>query len=299
MSITDVWDEPLMAPRVDAHHHIWDLSTEEHGWLAGAAMAPIRRTFTLADLSGPVRQAGVCGTVLVQVRPSVLESREFLALAAAADRVLGVVGWVDLTDPGVADAIAELRGGPGGHLLKGIRHLVQSEADPTWLARPDVRRGLRAVGDAGLAYDLLTVAHQLPCAVDTVRALPEVTFVVDHLSKPPITTGEREPWATHLRALAAAPNVYCKLSGMVTEADWIRWTVSDLRPYADVALDAFGAHRLMFGSDWPVCLLAGTYAQVVTVAEELCSALSATERAEVFGGTAVRAYRLAVPGGQV
>ena len=295
MSTTHDGDRHLMTPRVDAHHHVWDLSADDHGWLAGAAMAPIRRTFTLADLSEAARDAEIRATVLVQVLPSMRESRDFLVLAAAANQVAGVVGWVDLTGPGVADDIAELRGGPGGHLLTGIRHLVQSEADPTWLTRPDVRRGLRAVGDAGLAYDLLTHPHQLPSAIDTVRALPDVTFVVDHLSKPPITTGEREPWATHLRALAAAPNVYCKLSGMITEADWTRWTVSDLRPFADVALDAFGAHRLMFGSDWPVCLLAGTYAQVVNVAEELCSALSAAERAEVFGGTAVRAYRLTMP----
>lgn len=272
---------------IDAHHHVWDVAARSHGWLDGPGLAGINRTFGLADLAPLAVDAGVERTVLVQVLPDVDETREFLALAAASPLVAGVVGWVDLTAPEVAATIAAL---PAG--LVGIRHLVQGERDPAWLSRPDVRRGIAAVGAAGLAYDLLTLPHQLPAAIDTVRALPEVTFVLDHLSKPPIAKGELEPWATRVRALAAEPNVFCKLSGLVTEADPAGWSVADLRPFVEVVLDAFGPARVMFGSDWPVCLLAASYAEVVEAAEALTSALSGTERQDLFAGTASRAYKL-------
>ncbi|MCA2221875.1 amidohydrolase family protein [Nonomuraea aurantiaca] len=275
------------APWVDAHHHVWDLGVRAHGWLDAEKLAPIRRTFTLDRLAEHAAAAGVGRTVLVQVLPDLTETVEFLALAAESELVAGVVGWVDLTAPAVAETLAGL---PGG--LVAIRHGVQAEPDPGWLTRPDVRRGLAAVASAGLAYDLLTLPHQLPAAIDTVAALPELTFVLDHLSKPPIASGQLEPWASRIRELAAHPNVYCKLSGMVTEADWASWRVTDLWPYAETVLAAFGPERVMFGSDWPVCLLAADYERVVSVAEELCAGLSAGERAAVFGGTARRAYRL-------
>ncbi|TDB74606.1 amidohydrolase [Micromonospora sp. KC721] len=281
--------------RIDAHHHVWDLDRRAQQWLGETRMAPIHRSFTLDDLAESVAEAGIDHTVLVQVLADMDETAEFLALAAGSNLVAGVVGWVDLTADGIRDTLAALRAGPGGERLVGLRHLVQAEADPAWLNRAEVRRGLRAVGHAGLCYDLLTLAHQLPSAIDTVRALPEVTFVLDHLSKPLIATGELEPWATRLRELAAEPNVYCKLSGMVTEADWRSWTVPGLRPYAETALEAFGAGRVMFGSDWPVCLLAGSYAKVVAAAEELTSGLTRPEQDQVFGGTAVRAYQLDLP----
>jgi L-fuconolactonase len=194
---------------------------------------------------------------------------------------------VDLTAADIAETLAEL----GGGKLVGIRHLVQSEPDPGWLRRDDVRRGLREVARAGLVYDLLTLPHQLPAAIDTVRAVPELTFVLDHLSKPPIASGALEPWAALVRELAAEPNVFCKLSGLVTEA-WPGWRPADLRPYAQVALEAFGPARVMFGSDWPVCLLASSYAEVTALAEDLTAGLTADERAQVFDGTAARAYRL-------
>ncbi|QFZ20937.1 amidohydrolase family protein [Saccharothrix syringae] len=289
--------------RIDAHHHLWRLrpgapggpgpGRRAHEWLAGPGSAAIRRDFTLDDLSPVASAAGIDRTVLVQVLPEVAETAEFLSLADGSDGlVAGVVGWVDLTDDGVGDALAALRAGPGGDLLVGVRHLVQGEADPRWLARPDVRRGLRAVAGAGLVYDLLVLVHQLPAAIEVVRALPGATFVLDHLAKPPIAAGGREPWESRIRELAAEPNVACKLSGMVTEADHAGWTAADLRPYADVVLDAFGPSRVMFGSDWPVCLLAGSYREVVAAAEELTAGLTAAERDEVFGGTAARVYRL-------
>ncbi|GAA1941287.1 amidohydrolase family protein [Kitasatospora viridis] len=281
--------------RIDAHHHVWDLTRRPQPWLDAPELADIRRSFGPADLAPLAKAAGIGRTVLVQVLPDLDETREFLALAAAEPLVAGVVGWVDLTDPGIADTLAELRQGPGGDLLVGVRHLVQGEADPAWLARPDVRRGLRAVGEAGLCYDLLTLPHQLPAAIETVRALPEQRFVLDHLSKPPIARGEQDPWAELLRELAREPTVSCKLSGLVTEADRDHWTLADLRPYAEVALDAFGPERIMFGSDWPVCLLAASYGQVVSTAQDLTGRLAPHERAQVFAGTAARVYGLTVP----
>ncbi|GAA1221028.1 amidohydrolase family protein [Kitasatospora nipponensis] len=278
--------------RIDAHHHVWDLARRPQPWLDAPESTVIRRGFGLADLAPLARAAGIERTVLVQVLPDLTETREFLALAAADDLVAGVVGWVDLTAPGIADTLADLRQGTGGASLVGVRHLVQGEADPAWLVRPDVRRGLRAVADAGLCYDLLTLPHQLPAAIETVQALPEVSFVLDHLSKPPIARGGPQPWAGRLRELAREPNVSCKLSGLVTEADRERWTVADLRPYAEAALDAFGPGRLMFGSDWPVCLLAASYEQVVSCAKELTDHLEPHERAQVFGDTAARVYGL-------
>jgi L-fuconolactonase len=280
---------------IDAHHHVWDPATRDHSWLADPALAPVRRAFTVADLAPRAAAAGVRATVLVQVLADLDETEEFLALAAKEPRVAGVVGWADLTAPDLADTSAALRGGPGDDALVGVRHLVQGEADPAYLTRPDVVRGLRIVARAGLAYDLLTRPHQLPAAIEVTRAVPELTFVLDHLSKPPVATGEVEPWATRLRALAAAPNVVAKLSGLVSEADNPCWTVADLRPYVEIALDAFSPDRLMFGSDWPVCLPAASYAQVVDAARELTAELSETERAAVFAGTARRAYRLELP----
>jgi L-fuconolactonase len=290
--------------RIDAHHHLWrpmpasHVSTgpgprrRPHRWLDAPSLAPLRRDFTLEDLARETAAAGIDRTILVQVLPETDETAEFLALAASTDLVAGVVGWADLTSNRLSDTLAALRAAPGGELLVGVRHLVQSEPDPDWLNRPDVHRGLHTVATAGLTYDLLTLPHQLTAAITTVRALPELTFVLDHLSKPPIAWGELQPWASLIRQLAAYPNVYCKLSGMVTESAWDHWSASDLRPYADAVLEAFGPQRVMFGSDWPVCLLASSYEEVVAVAEELTDGLTGAERSEVFGGTAARAYRL-------
>ncbi|GLY63410.1 amidohydrolase [Amycolatopsis taiwanensis] len=274
--------------KVDAHHHLWDVTAREHAWLDTPSMAPIRKTFTVADLEMEARAAGIERTVLVQVLPSVDETREFLSVAQQTPLIAGVVGWVDLTRPDVADTLAELTE-PAG--LVGIRHLVQGEPDPDWLNRPDVRRGLRAVADAGLRFDLLTLPHQLPAAIDTVRALPELTFVLDHLSKPPIASGRLDPWARLFRELAAEPNVVAKLSGLVTEAG-PGWEIATLRSYTELAMEAFGPGRLMFGSDWPVCLLAAGYSAWAEAAFELTGELSPAERAEVFGGTATRVYQL-------
>jgi len=277
---------------IDAHHHVWDLTVRDQPWMTGDALAPLRRTFTAAELMGELDGRGIEATVVVQTVSAAAETPELLQLAADSGPVAGVVGWVDLTAPDVADRLAALCERPGGERLVGIRHQVQDEPDPGWLLRDEVRRGLRAVAAAGLAYDLLTLPGQLPAAEATVRALPDARFVVDHLSKPRIADRVLEPWATGIRALAAYPNVTCKLSGMVTEADWSRWTLDDLRPYVDVVVEAFGPDRLMFGSDWPVCTLAASYGEVLDAAQQLTAQLSARERAAVFGGTARTVYGL-------
>ncbi|MFI9341782.1 amidohydrolase family protein [Streptomyces sp. NPDC052773] len=277
---------------VDAHHHLWDLSVRDQDWITGPELAPLRRAFTVDDLRAETTTAGVGRTVLVQTVTVPAETPELLALADGHDLIAGVVGWTDLTRPDVADELARLRALPGGRHLKGIRHQIQAEPDPEWLLRPDVRRGLAALADAGIVHDLVVRPHQLPACVRAAAAHPDLIFVLDHLGKPPVAAGATEPWAGSVRALAALPNTVCKLSGLVTEADLASWTVDDLRPYADVVLDAFGPHRLMFGSDWPVCTLAATYGEVLTTAAELTAALSEAERAEVFAGTATRVYGL-------
>jgi L-fuconolactonase len=275
---------------VDAHHHLWELSVRDQDWIAGDS--PLRRDFTMEDLRPEARAAGVDRTVLVQTITVPEETPEFLALAAEQELIAGVVGWTDLTRADIAEELAGLRALPGGEYLKGIRHQVQGEPDPEWLLRPDVRRGLAAVAEADLAYDLVVLPHQLPACARAAESLPQLTFVLDHLGKPPVGDGGIEPWATAVRALAALPNTVCKLSGLVTEADHASWTPDGLRPYADTVLDAFGPGRLMFGSDWPVCTLAASYGQVLSLAEELTASLDTSEREQVFSGTATGVYGL-------
>ncbi|WP_329030189.1 amidohydrolase family protein [Streptomyces sp. NBC_01423] len=277
---------------VDAHHHVWDLSVRDQDWITGEALAPLRRDFALADLESEARAAGVSATVLVQTVTVAEETPEFLALAESSELVAGVVGWSDLTAPDIADTLAALRELPGGDRLVGLRHQVQGEPDPEWLLRPDVLRGLAAAADAGLVYDLVVLPHQLPAATRAAAALPGLVFVLDHAGKPPVATGRTEPWADDLRALAALPNTVCKLSGLVTEADWRTWSTDDLRPYAETVIDAFGPGRLMFGSDWPVCRLAATYTEVLDTARALIRDLGEEERAAVLATTAERVYGL-------
>jgi L-fuconolactonase len=280
------------SPRIDAHHHFWDPARRSYPWMVGDALEPIRKPFGPADLVPELAAQGVSGTVLVQTVSSLEETREFLALAASWEFIWGVVGWVDLTSATVGDDLDALRDGPGGDRLVGIRHQVHDEADPDWLRRVDVRRGLAAVQARGLRYDLLVRARELPAAADTVGAFPNLQFVLDHIAKPRIVDGEDPEWRKGMPALAALPNVAVKLSGMVTEADWATWTPADLRPFVESVVDWFGAERLMFGSDWPVCLLAASYAGVVEGIKQALGVLSTDDEARIFGSNAVQVYGL-------
>ncbi|HWM05538.1 MAG TPA: amidohydrolase family protein [Actinophytocola sp.] len=273
---------------IDAHHHLWDPARRDYPWLAGPALAPIRRPYGLDELRGQTRASG---TILVQTVSSTAETEEFLATAAGSGGlVVGVVGWVDLTAPDVADRLAALRELPGGELLVGIRHQAEDEPESGWPLRADVVRGLAAVTAAGLAYDLLVNPAQYAAATELADRLPDTRLVLDHAGKPPVASGVLEPWAGAVTELARRPNVSCKLSGLVTEASWASWQTADLAPYAAHVLDRFGPDRVLFGSDWPVCELAATYEQVVAAAETLTAELSEAEQAAVFGGTARRVY---------
>ncbi|MFE2868290.1 amidohydrolase family protein [Embleya sp. NPDC059259] len=276
---------------VDAHHHLWDTAEREYGWMDGAWADPLRGRFGPGELAAAVGHRGQVATIAVQAVADTAESAELLAIAAdPGTPVAAVVGWVDLTARDAADSIAALRAGPGGKHLVGIRHLVQDEPDPDWLLRPDVARALAELTRAGLVYDLLVKPPQLAAAVRVARAHPELSFVLDHIGKPEIGTGDREPWAAAIRDIAALPNVTVKLSGVVTEADWREWTVAEVLPYARHALETFGPQRTMFGSDWPVCTLAASYDEVFSLAARTCADLSTAERDRVFGGTARTVY---------
>jgi L-fuconolactonase len=279
---------------VDSHHHFWDPTRRDYYWM-GEELAVIRRRFGPDDLRPLLAAGGVDRTIVVQTIPSVDETREFLATGAATDFVAGVVGWVDLTDPSVAKTLAELRAATGGNLLVGIRHQVHDEPDAGWLLRKDVQRGIEAVGDAGLVYDLLVRTRELPAALAVVRRLPDVSFVIDHIAKPKIAAGADDPeWERTMAPFGERPNVACKLSGMVTEASWTDWSLDDLQPYVRRALSWFGSERCMFGSDWPVCELAATYEEVVDALRATVSDLKPADQQAIFGGNAIRVYGLSV-----
>jgi L-fuconolactonase len=279
---------------IDAHHHLWDPGIRRHAWLDG--QPALRRPFTMEEFTGLAAGHGVTGSVLVQVLPSAEETAEFLALAGGGGGTLvtSVVGWADLTERDVAVQIARLRALPGGDRLAGLRHLVQDEPDPGWLDRPDVRRGLDAVGEAGLVYDLLVRPAQLPAAIRAARDLPRVRFVLDHGGKPDIAHRRLEPWGSLVAELALQPNVSCKLSGLVTEAG-PHWSAARIGPYASRLIDWFGPDRLMFGSDWPVCTLAASYGEVLGLAVALAVRLGPDEVDAVLGRNAARIYGLGRP----
>ena len=274
---------------VDAHQHFWDLRLFPQDWLAGPEMKPIRRTFLPKNLAPLLRKAGVDRTVFVQTKHDLAENRWVLGLADEHEWIGGVVGWVDLRSPRCEEQIVEFREHPK---FVGVRHVVQDEPDGDWIVRPDVLRGLKALQKHGVPYDLLFTAKHLKHAATVARKLPGLRLVIDHLSKPDIRGARILGWIDEFRSAAEFPNVYCKLSSMATQADWKRWRLADLRPYVQAALDLFGPDRLMFGSDWPVCLLATTYQEWFDAITDLLEPLSRDERARIMGGTAAQFYRL-------
>jgi len=274
--------------RIDAHQHFWKYDPVEYPWIDDG-MQPLRRDFLPEDLEPQLRRSGFDACVAVQVRQSLDETRWLLDLADRHPFVGGVVGWVDLLSE---EAGAQIEAFAGQPKLVGFRHIVQSEPDDHFLLQPEFCRGIALLETFDLAYDILIYPRHLPVAADFVRRFEGQRFVLDHLAKPEIARGEVRAWERDLRALAASPNVYCKLSGLVTEADWRSWTGEQIRPYLDVAFDCFGAGRLMIGSDWPVCTVAADYARTMDVVMNYLGEFSAPDRDAVLGGNARRFWRL-------
>jgi L-fuconolactonase len=281
----------LSAPAIDAHAHLVDPAHPLDPGLAGD-LGSLGRTFGAADLRPELDAEGISGAIVVQITATLDETRDLLALAADVPILLGVVGWVDLTCPDVAADIRALRAGQGGGWLVGLRHRVHAEPDPGWLGRADVHRSLAAVETAGLVFDLLVRTRELPAATRLARAHPGLRLVLDHLARPPIASGDLADWGRALLTLAECPNVNAKLSGLVGQAARHTWSIDDLRHAVELAVDAFGPERLMLGSDWPICLLAGTYSDAVASIRFLISELPAHDQADIMGGTAARVYRL-------
>jgi L-fucono-1,5-lactonase len=277
-----------MMNRVDAHQHFWKYDPVEYGWITDA-LAGLKRDFLPADLKPLLEAHGFDGCVAVQARQSLEETRWLLELAAANAFVMGVVGWVDLR----GEDLTEVLGGLADEKkLVGIRHIVQDEPDDAFVLREDFRRGIGQLREFGLTYDVLVYPRQLKAATMLVREFDAQAFVLDHIAKPAIGEGTMEPWATDVRELARSGNTMCKLSGMVTETKWKAWREEDFWPYLDVVMEAFGAGRVMIGSDWPVCTLSGEYGETVGVVKRYVERLTETERAPVMGGNCVRFYGL-------
>jgi L-fuconolactonase len=275
---------------IDSHQHFWDPETAEYPWMVDA-YAPLHRRYGPEDLEPHLRSVGVDCTIVVQARHHLDETRRLLQIADTTSWVAGVVGWVDLTAADVADTLDTLRSAPGGRRLVGIRHLAHDEPNPEWLLRPDVLRGLQKVADAGLTYDLLVRSRELPAARTVAQRLPQLRLVLDHVAKPPIASGEVEPWGSLLRQLQTLENVACKVSGLVTEARWRQWKSAELQPYLETAVETFGPERLMFGSDWPVCLLSADYSEVFEFTVSILTSLIGDDLEGVLGGCASRVYR--------
>jgi L-fuconolactonase len=278
--------------RIDSHQHFWNYSAAEYPWI-GAGMERLACDHLPADLETVARPVGVVGSVAVQARQSLAETRWLLSLAKKHPFIRGVVGWVDLRSERVADDLAILA---DDEKFVGVRHVVQDEPDPRFVLGEAFVRGVRALHRFGLTYDLLIYPHQLPAAIDLVGLLPEQPFVLDHLAKPriklPPKAGEIADWRRGIETLARHNNVCCKLSGLVTEVAWRQWQPADFTPVLDIALAAFGPDRLMFGSDWPVCLLSGEYAEVVGIIDDFVSTLTPAEQSLIWADTACRVYRI-------
>jgi L-fuconolactonase len=277
-----------MAELIDAHHHLWSYRPSEYAWISGE-MKALARDFLLEDLNAAVRDAGIDGTVAVQARQTLEETLWLLSLADESKIVRGVVGWAEISCESFP---AELERLGKGEKLKGLRHVIQDEPDDNFILQPTFNRGIDALADTELVYDILIFERHLPAAIQFVDRHPNQIFVLDHIAKPLIAKSIIDPWRANIRELAKRGNVFCKISGIVTEAKWSQWRPEDLQPYLDVVLEAFGADRLMAGSDWPVCLLATTYKRWFATLRQLLAPLSAGEQENIFGAVASRVYRL-------
>ena len=273
---------------IDTHHHYWNYNTTEFGWIDDE-MAVIRRNFLPADLKETINKAGVDGVITVQARQYIEETDWLLRLASQNDFMFGVIGWVPLVK---SDIIQILERYSANSLLKGVRHVVQGETDPDFLQRDDFNNGISLLKEYNLVYDILIFEHQLPNAIRFVDRHPNQKFVLDHIAKPRIKVNEMKPWAENLKEIGKRENVSCKISGMVTEADFKNWTESQLQPYFDVVLEAFRPERLLFGSDWPVCLVATEYTGWLGLVKKVLSQLSKNEQNMIFYRNAQQVYKI-------
>lgn len=274
--------------RIDAHQHFWTYQPRDYGWIDDS-MQVLRRDFGPDDLRAELERAGFAGSIAVQACHSLDETRWLLRLAEGSPFILGVVGWVDLSSEDLRGQLSELSKHPK---FLGVRHVVQSEPDDRFLLRPEFLGGIQALEEFDLTYDILIYPRHLKVAAEFVERFPRQRFVLDHMAKPPIKSGALEPWAREFRGLAKFRNLFCKLSGLVTEADWGRWRPDHLAPYLDVAFEAFGPERLMIGSDWPVCTVAGSYSEVMGAAIEFIDKFAGPASPAVLGGTAARFWKL-------
>lgn len=272
----------------DSHQHFWQVGRFDYPWMT-SDLGVLYRDYLPAELASILKGNGVEKTVLVQASNSVAESRWLLNLAGENNFIAGVVGWVDLMSPDVDAQLNELT---THRKFKGVRHLVESEPQDDWLVQPTVLSGLRRLSTYGLSYDLLVHTHHLKYVPQVAESCPELSLVIDHLAKPPIAKNEINEWSRGFKPLASYPNIHCKLSGLVTEANWTSWQTDDLRPFVEVAVESFGVDRLMFGSDYPVCLLAASYDRVLDSFQEILKNLSTTDREKMFSSNAARFYRL-------
>jgi L-fuconolactonase len=274
--------------KIDAHHHLWRYNAAKYGWLTDE-MRSLRRDFLPKDLMAELTGAGIDGTVVVQARQSLDETRWLLDVADEREAIKGVVGWAPIAGedfPGVMEEFEHRT------KLKGLRHVIQAEPDENYILRADFNSGMEAMQGSGLVYDILIYDRHLPQTIEFVDEYPEQVFVLDHIAKPQIGAGLMEPWSERLHELALRQNVWCKVSGLVTEADWKNWNIETLRPYLDIVVDAFGPDRLMAGSDWPVCLVATEYKAWFELLRGYFAGFSDNERDAVFGGTATKVYGL-------
>jgi L-fuconolactonase len=276
---------------LDAHQHFWRYDSVQYPWIPKGS--PLERDWLPADLATLQRPLGLGGSIAVQARQSLAESDWLLGLADADDRIRGVVGWVDLRDSQVTNDLARLARHPK---FVGVRHVAQDEPDDRFLVGSAFVEGIGRLREFGLTYDLLIYPRQLPAAIELARRFPDQPFVLDHIAKPLIKAGELQPWRDQIRELAHLPNVLCKVSGIITEADHAMWRATDLRPYLDVVFDAFGPERLMWGSDWPVCLFAGSYREVFELVESYAAQFTNAERVALFGGNCARFYNMTAKG---
>ena len=277
-----------MAERIDAHHHLWRYTPREYEWI-DESMGAMRRDFLPSDLVREIAAVEIDGTVAVQARQTLEETRWLLELADGCEAIRGVVGWAPIVGEDFPRVMEEFE---QRTKLKGWRYVIQGEADENFILREDFNAGIRALLGSGLVYDILIYERHLPQTIEFVDMHPEQVFVLDHIAKPRIAEGLIEPWAGRMRELAERENVWCKVSGMVTEAEWGSWSAETLRPYLDVVVEAFGVERLMVGSDWPVCLVASNYGRWFGVLRDYFARFSEREREQVFGETAVEVYGL-------